>query len=156
MAHERERLLAHGLSDNVIQTIQGARAGSTRTQYAYKWRVFGRWCQGHQVDPVTCGVRHVLEFLQGLMDAGQKPPSLKVYVAAISACHANINGAPVNNSLLVSRYMKGARKLRPPVRNIFPKWDLTTVLDGLAKPPFEPTNAVDLKHLSLKTALLLA
>ena len=39
-------------------------------------------------------------------------------------------------------------------RNL-PKWNLS-VLNELTKAPFEPMKATDLKHLSLKTAFLLA
>ncbi len=41
---------------------------------------------------------------------------------------------------------------RPPL----PPWDLELVLQALERPPFEPLESVDLKWLSIKTALLLA
>ena len=37
-----------------------------------------------------------------------------------------------------------------------PKWNLSVVLNKLTKAPFEPMKDTDLKHLTLKTALLLA
>ena len=37
-----------------------------------------------------------------------------------------------------------------------PKWNLSVVLNELTKVPFEPMKDTDLKHLTLKTALLLA
>ncbi len=37
-----------------------------------------------------------------------------------------------------------------------PPWDLAVVLEGLKGPPFEPLLGASLKHLSLKTVLLLA
>ena len=40
-------------------------------------------------------------------------------------------------------------------RNL-PKWNLTVVLNELTKAPFEPMKDTDLKHLTLKTAFLLA
>lgn len=52
--------------------------------------------------------------------------------------------------------MKGARRLLPVSRSLVPLWDLAVVLDGLTRPPFEPLEEVDMKHLSLKTVLLLA
>ena len=40
-------------------------------------------------------------------------------------------------------------------RNL-PKWNLSVVLNELTKAPFEPMKDTDLKHLTLKTAFLLA
>ena len=41
-------------------------------------------------------------------------------------------------------------------RPLAPPWDLAVVLEQLKGPPFEPPEGADLKHLSLKTVLLLA
>ena len=153
---ERVSLLAMGLPEDVVNTIQGSRASSTRTQYAGKWRVFSRWCLARNVDPVSCPVVTILSFLQGLLDAGQSPQSLKGYLATMAACHIGVDGRSVGSLPLVTRFMKGARRLRPPPRRFFPKWDLVTVMDGLSSAPFETLESMDLKHLSLKTALLLA
>ena len=47
---------------------------------------------------------------------------------------------------------------RPPERSSrnLPKWNLSVVLNELTKAPFEPMKDTDLKHLTLKTAFLLA
>ena len=77
-------------------------------------------------------------------------------MAAIAACHVGFNGKPVGQHRLVSQFMKGARRLLPVTKSLVPSWDLAIVLDSLTKPPFEPLGQVDMKHLSLKTALLMA
>ena len=43
-------------------------------------------------DPINCALGVILEFLQQLFDEGKAASTLKVYLAAISACHAGING----------------------------------------------------------------
>ena len=63
---------------------------------------------------------------------------VKVYLAAIAACLVGFDG------------------LRPVSKQLARSWDLAAVLDALSHPPFEPLDQVDLKVLSLKTALLLA
>ena len=99
----------------------------------------------------------VLDFPQGLFDSGQSPQSLKVYLAAIVACHfGDRHGSSIGSLPVVVRFMQGVRRLRPPPRRFFPKWDLVTVLEGLSRAPFEPLETADIKHLSLKTALLLS
>ena len=45
---------------------------------------------------------------------------------------------------------------RPKSSRNLPKWDLSVVLNELTKAPFEPMKDTDLKHLTLKTASLLA
>src|SRR4029434_7307802 len=54
LAPERCRLIASGLSDAVVATIQSARAVSTRALYTLKWRSFERWCAARQHDPINC------------------------------------------------------------------------------------------------------
>ncbi len=81
---------------------------------------------------------------------------LKFYVAAIAASRASIAGQSVGRNNLVVRFLKGSRRLNPPHPLTVPTWDLSTVLRALKGPPFEPLQSVDLRPLSLKTALLLA
>ena len=90
------------------------------------------------------------------MDAGRSPSTLKVYVAAIAAHHAPVAGQSLGRNDLVLWFLKGARRLNPSKPPSVPSWDLSTVLGALKSPPFEPLQSVDLKPLSLKTALLLA
>ncbi len=45
--------LALDLSDGVRETIDRARALSTRMLYSSKWRVFESWCLANAVDPVS-------------------------------------------------------------------------------------------------------
>ncbi len=85
LASEGTQLINSGLSNEVVETILHSRAPSTRKLYALKWKVFTSWCSDHQLDPVNCPVGTVLEFLQDRFTAGLAPPTLKVYVAAISA-----------------------------------------------------------------------
>lgn len=144
------------LSGPVRQTVLSARASSTRQQYENRWRLFSRWCSAHDEDPVSCSVPTILNFLQSLLDEGRSPSTIKVYVAAISCYHTRIDGCTVGSHNLVSLFLRGARRLRPPSVPRAPVWDLPLVLDALCSPPFEPLAQVDLKWLSCKTAFLLA
>lgn len=153
---ERSNLLAKGLPPNVVATIQSARASSTRGLYAYKWRAFEQWCQNRDVLPFQCSVVDVLTFLQELLDKGLSFSTIKVYLAAISACHVGFDSMTPGAHPLVMRFLKGVRRLRPTVRSSVPSWDLSLVLEAFCGPPFEPIESVDMKFLSYKTALLLA
>ncbi len=77
-------------------------------------------------------------------------------MVAISAYHASLGGQPVGRHPLVTRFLRGALRLRPPVRSRIPPWDLAVVLDALCRPPFEPIEDISDRHLTLKTVFLLA
>src|SRR4029434_2407088 len=125
---------------------------STRALYTLKWRSFERWCAARQHDPINCALGVILEFLQQFFDEGKAASTLKVYLAAISG----INSSSPGSHPLASRLMAGVRRLRVPERHLIPSWDLLVVLRALTGPPFEPLETVDIKFVSLKTALLLS
>ena len=143
-------------SDDVCNTILNARAPSTRAQYENRWQLFTAWCSDRAEDPVHCSVPTILEFLQSLLDGGRAPATLRVYVAAISSRHARVDNDTVGGHRLVSLFLKGALRLRPPRAQRAPAWDLHLVLDALCLPPFEPLAQAELKWVSIKTAFLLA
>lgn len=156
LAREWCNLNTTGLPQSVINTIQSARASSTRSLYDCKWRVFEGWCQRSGHIPYQCPVGVILSFLQDLIDKQKAFSTIKVYLAAIAACHVGFEGKTASQHPLVCRFMKGARRLLPVSRPLAPPWDLAVVLNGLSRAPFEPLEKVSLKHLSLKTGLLLA
>ena len=54
------------------------------------------------------------------------------------------------------RLLSSFHQDRPKNSSNLPKWNLSVVLNELTKAPFEPMKDTDLKHLTLKTAFLLA
>lgn len=156
LAAEGSEQLLTGISDSVRQTIVNARALSTRQVYGNRWRLFSQWCIDRGKDPASCSVSTILDFLQSLLDKGRMPATLKVYVAAISCRHSRVDNVTVGSHPLVSLFLRGARRLRPPIIPRAPAWDLPLVLSALCQPPYEPLVQADLRWVSLKTAFLLA
>ncbi|KAI2665856.1 Transposon Ty3-G Gag-Pol polyprotein [Labeo rohita] len=156
VASEGAHLLASSLSTEVVETILQSRAPSTRKLYALKWKLFTSWCGRHQQDPVNCPVGSVLEFLQDRLSAGLTHSTLKVYVAGIVAYHAPLDGLSVGRNPLVTRFLRGALRLRPPVRPQVPSWDLSVVLEALCLLPFELNDEISDRHLTIKMVLFLA
>ena len=150
------RLQQHGLSAGVIEVMMGSRAESTSKLYAAKWSVFVGWCAERRVQPESCAVELILEFLRSMFDKGRAASTIRVYAAAISACHEGFPRGAVFSHPYVKRFLKGCVRLRPVVRTVVPSWDLQLVLRALCRAPFEPLAQVPLKVLSVKTALLLA
>ncbi len=77
-------------------------------------------------------------------------------MAALSAYHSPLDGNTVGKHPLVIRFLRGALRMRPPVRSRVPTWDLAVVLEALCIPPFEPIEETSDRRLSLKTTFLLA
>ncbi len=98
----------------------------------------------------------ILCFLQDLLDKGKAFSTIKVYLAAISACHVCFGEKSAGQHPLISRFMKGACRIRPVSRQMVPLWDLSIVLEALSQHPFEPLEGIGLKFLTLKTVLLIA
>ncbi len=120
------------------------------------WSVFSAWCTTHGADLEVCDISLILSFMQELLEKCRSPSTFKVYVAAIAASHAPIDGQSVGRNNLVVHLFKGSRRLNPPCPVTVPTWDLPTALRAPKSPPFEPLQSLDLCPLTLKTALLLA
>lgn len=156
LAPEGAQYLEAGLTAGAVETLLSSRAPSTRRMYGLKWSVFSTWCRERSVDPVTCPVVQVLEFLQDRFSAGLSPSTLKVYVAAISSFHTPLREGFLGKLPLVVLFLRGARRMRPATRSKVPTWDLAVVLGALAEAPFKPLESAEAKHLTLKMAFLLA
>lgn len=156
LARERLYLTTTGLPQNVITTIQSARAPATHCAYDGKWRAFEDWCVKVGAVAFHSPVAVILTFVQELLDKGLAFSTVKVYLATILACHIGFNDNTAGQQPLICQSMKGARRLRPVSRSLAAPWDLSMVLDALSHLPFEPLEQVNLKMLSFKTALFLA
>ncbi len=133
------------LPQSVVNTINSARAPSTRHLYALKWNLFIDWCSSQREDPWRCPVRVMLSFLHEGLDRRLSPSTLKVYVAAIAAHHEAVDGKYLGKHDLVVRFLRGARRLNSPRPTSVPSWDLSLVLMALQRPPFEPLQSAELK-----------
>ncbi len=145
-----------GLPQAVVETITQARAPSTRQAYALKWSLFANWCSSRREHPRRCTIGVVLSFLQESLERRLSPSTLKVYVADIAAHHDAVDGRSLGKHDLIVRFLRGARRLNPSRPTLMPSWDLSIVLAGLQRGPFELLDSVELKYLSAKTALLTA
>ncbi len=145
-----------GLPQAVVETITQARAPSTRQAYALKWSLFANWFSSRREDPRSCTIGVVLSFLQERLEHRLSPSTMKVYVAAIAAHHDAVDGRSLGKHDLIVRFLRGARRLNPPRPPLMPSWDLSIILAGLQRGPFEPLDSVELEYLLAKTALLTA
>ena len=65
-------------------------------------------------------------------------------------------GQHIAHNADLHRLLSSFHRDRPKSSRNLPQWNLSVVLNELTKAPFEPMKDTDLKHLTLKTAFLLA
>ncbi|KAI2644819.1 hypothetical protein H4Q32_024717 [Labeo rohita] len=92
------------------------------------WDLFVDWCSSAREDPQRCSVGVVLSFLQEKLEERLSPSTVKVYIAAIVAYHDAVDGVSLGNHHLIVRFLRGARRLNPPLLHLIPSWDLSVVL----------------------------
>ncbi len=80
----------------------------------------------------------MLGFLQDLIDGEKYFSTVKVYVAAIVACHIRFDGPTVGQHPLVRRFMKGTHRSLPVTRRAVQERDLSMVLETLSQKLLSP------------------
>ena len=101
-------------------------------------------------------VKQVSDFFRYLyQDLNKHPLTIDGYRTAIVDT-LGPTGYHISQSSDLNRLLFSFHRDCPKSSRNLPKWNLSDVLNELTKAPFEPTKDTDLKHLTLKTAFLLA
>ena len=145
-----------GFSEAVASRIEAPQRRSIRSVYEAKWTIFTKWCISHQVDFRSPPMKSVADFLLYLFeDRKLQPSTIDGYRSAIADKLRNttVNISKDDN---LTRLLESFHRDRPKGRRGIPSWNLSLVLHQLTKAPFEPLREASLKHLTFKTAFLLA
>ena len=118
--------------------------------------LFEKWCRENSVDFSSPSVKQISDFFMYLyQDLNRRPSTIDGYRTAIvdtlgPTAHHIAHNADLHRLLSSFHrdHPKSSRNLR--------RWNLSVVLNEFTKAPFEPMKDTDLKHLTLKTAFLLA
>ena len=156
LAAFRRRLENRGLSVEARDLIFQSWREGTRKRYGSELRRFMGWCDSRKIDPFSCPVSEVVNFLTELHLKGLGSSTVKNYRSAISAIHDSVDGHPIGQHPLIMRLVKGCWNARPPKPKLCPTWNVSAVLRLLQTRPFVPEKDIDLKHLTWKVATLLA
>ena len=150
------QLQEQGFSVEVAERIAAPQWLSTRTIYKSKWALFEKWCRENSVDFSTPSVKQISDFFMYLyQDLNRRPSTIDGYRTAIVDTLGPTAHHIAHNADL-HRLLSSFHRDRPKSSRNLPKWNLSVVLNELTKAPFEPMTDTDLKHLTLKTAFLLA
>ena len=115
-----------------------------------------KWCRENSVDFSTPSVKQISDFFMYLyQDLNRRPSTIDGYRTAIVDTLGPTAQHIAHNADL-HRLLSSFHRDRPKSSRNLQKWNLSVVLNELTKAPFEPMKDTDLKHLTLKTAFLLA
>ena len=138
------------------QIIASPQRSSTSTIYKSKWALCEKWRRENSVDFSTPSVKQVSDFFMYLyQDLNRRPSTIDGYRTAIVDT-LGPTGHHIAQSLDLHRLLTSFHRDRPKSSRNLPKWNPSVVLNELTKAPLEPMKDTDLKHLTLKTAFLLA
>ena len=156
LENQRGFLRKQGFSEKVVGTMLQARKPSTQACYNAKWSKFSGWCGERGVNPSLASVPVICEFLQFMFDEGYKYTTITGYVSAISHGHIRFSKESLGLVKEISQFLKGVFRLRPPLKDTVPVWDLSVVLEALLQSPFEPAESASLQAWTWKTVFLVA
>ena len=155
LAPIRDRYKATGFSKEVVDILLASWATATQKRYAGPWKAWVRWCSQRSVCPISAPVADVLAFLASLVTQKDlEYRTIALYKSAISQAHNPIGSTQLGSLPVVSRFMKGVFKNKPPKPKYCSTWKVGTALSFLGT--LEPLQKLTLRQLSYKTILLLA
>ena len=128
----------------VAERIAAPQRSSKRTIYKSK------------LDFSTPSVKQVSDFFMNLyQDLNRHPSTIDGYRTAIVDTLGQ-TGLHISQSSDLLKLLSSFHRDCPKRSRNLSRWNLSVVLNELTKAPFEPMKDIDLKHLTLKTAFLLA
>ena len=146
---------AAGFPAEVTSILLASWSQSSQKRYQGPWRVWCQWCSSRGLCPFTAPVAKVLTFLAELSTSRSlEYRTLAVYKSAISQGHLLVGETRLGELPVVSRFMKGIFRMKPPTPRLSSTWDVKRLLEFLAT--LDPLSGLTLKLLSLKLAALLA
>ena len=155
LAPIRESFIKEGFSEEAALMAAQGRRPSTLNLYNRRSRLFGEWCSDRSIGPSKASLGQIADFLLYLFHLGRKVNTVRGYRSAIAAIHSGFpDGGSISTSVSLNHLIKGTFLERPTVRTLVPPWSLSSVLETLAGPPFEPLHRCSLKLLTLKTVFL--
>lgn len=146
---------AAGFPAEVTNILLASWSQSTQKRYQGPWRAWSKWCTSRDLCPFSAPVTDVLTFLTEISSSRSlEYRTLAVYKSAISQGHLPVGQTKLGELPVVSRFMKGVFRLKPPSPRLSSTWDIKCLLEFLAT--LDPPGGLTLQRLSLKLAALLA
>ncbi|XP_043479721.1 uncharacterized protein LOC122509600 [Leptopilina heterotoma] len=145
----RESYARRQLPENTIDVLLASLSDSTFKQYNCALRKWWVYCKNKNLDVFDQDSNSILSFLTEEFNNGSSYGSLNTIRSAISL----ISNKKVSD-LVMERFFRGIFKLKPSRAKYNRTWNVSSVLDKIAK--WFPLDELDLKTLTQKLIILLA
>ena len=142
-----------GVSDEASTLITAGWSKGTNRTYQSAWKKWCGWCDQQKVDPISCDVKFLVNFLAELFKQGLQHRSINTVRSAVSMTHNQVEGVPIGQHPLISRLMRGVYNSRPPQPRYSLMWDVEVVVQYIKK--LGSNRDLSLKSLSRKLAMLM-
>ena len=146
---------AAGFPEEVTNVLLALWSQSTKKRYQGPWRAWSNWCSSRGLCSFSASVTDVLTFLtETVTNQSLEYRTLAVYNSAISQQHLPVGQTKLGDLPMVSRFMKGIFRMKPPTPRLSSTWDVKRLLKFLVT--LDPPADLTVKMLSFKLAALLA
>ena len=98
----RKQYQLQKLSEKATELMLASWREKSSKTYESQFKKWIGWCSTRSVDPISCPVGEVVNFLADLFDQGYQYRSLNAYRSAISSVHEKIDGHDVGQHPLVT------------------------------------------------------
>ena len=131
----RQSLASEGISERAAELIPGARRPSTSFNYKLAWCKWVSWCGEREINPHSCHLNFVLDFLAQLFEKKFEYSTINTYRSALSVYHDKVDNRPMSKHSNVCNLMTGVfNRKQPKPRYIF-IWDIEQMLAFIRKIP---------------------
>ena len=119
---KREDLKQQGFNDGAIELIQN-NIKSIKT-YKSHWKKFCDYCLKENVDPFTCPVPVVSNYLHFLFQRGLKYRSVCTHASAVSKYHHLVSDRPIGVHPYITEVLKDVFLKKPPIPKYQTTWNV--------------------------------
>ena len=149
----RQRYKEQQLSAKATELMLSSWREKSSKAYESQFQKWASWCSARSINPISCPIGDVVNFLAEMFSEGYQYRSLNAYRSAISSVHDRVDGYDVGQHPLVSRLLKGVFHQRPPRPRYTHTWDVGMVTAYIRASGDKSLSLQDLAH---KLAMLMA
>ena len=150
----RTSIMQTDISSKAADIIMQSWSEGSIKQYSTYLRTWMELCGKWNTNPYDPPITRVLDYLTSLFERGLRYDAINTAKSAISAIATPKNGISLGSQPLISRFMKGIFKSRPPTPRYQSTWDIQPMLSHLVS--LGPATEMDLKSLTHKLVMLIA
>jgi site-specific recombinase XerD len=141
------------LNEKVVHILKSSCSNGTWKQYESSLKKWIEYCTTNNLNVYESRIENYLSFLASLFESGLGYNSINTARSALSSVFPLIENSKIGEHRLISQFMKGVSKLRPPRPKYSITWDTNSMLELLKS---WDCNIIDLKTITLKLIALLA